>query len=717
MSDQLFLFPELASSASSETGAQFSPVVLDKVPSAISSLSSEDVSDKIFKAKAVLKWLLSHHRTAFSTSYGKDSSATLGLALAAAAELAQANQPIHPFVVLTADTGCENPSIKALADRETRKVEAWIKRFDLPATTHVSYPSLSSQFAVAVLGGRALPSIAGTKRDCTSDWKVVLLTRLRKQVLGSNNLSSGSFVCSVTGVRRSESAVRAGNLAARRESDIEIVQTSANGNVALAPIIEWSYDDVFEYLGLCANGLEETYSDMADVISTYRDAIGECVLMSSDEANVNASKPCSARFGCWNCLQVKDDRSMDKMVEEPQHAYMKPLAAFRTFLKNTYHDQSRRTWVGRSIDENGYIRFAIDGYSPAMLQDLLKYALTIDIEEREAAARLGISPRFQIVSLENLLAISAHWSLQGFSLPYTALAIYKEIVNGKRYSIPDVPESPKQPIPPARYIHVGKGWEQGVNWQYTGLRDVMADAFGGEGCIGHKEIVSKGQVCTVMDVNTSELFSIDPEGATMFMLFEMDRLVDEWHGPAARPQILWEGHHVAAIEYRFYASYGLLSLAKGQIGKIDEILRRTSYRERLGLAGYHYDHDRALALSVAAPTPIVPSQAERESMMRADVAALRARKRSKLSQRRLNLVDLASDWAPDVNWRRLVQQKTLRMVAIPRSRRGRLVLRHLISIYDLLTFLKETPEVMRRVHAHRGKKTQPMAVELFRLAA
>ena len=714
MSDQLFLFPELASFASREVGTQFSPVVLDKVPFAISSLPSEDISDKIFKAKAVLKWLLSNHRTGFSTSYGKDSSTTLGLALAAAAELAQANQPIQPFVVLTADTGCENPSVKALADRETRKVEAWINRFALPATTHVAHPSLSSQFAVAVLGGRALPSIAGTKRDCTSDWKVVPLSRLRKKVLGTNNIPAGAFVVSVTGVRRSESVVRAGNLAARRESDIEIVQTSAKGNVALAPIIEWSYDDVFEYLGLCANGLEETYSDMTDVINTYRDALGECALLSSDEANVNASKPCSARFGCWNCLQVKSDRSMDKMVEEAQHAYMKPLAAFRTFLKNTYHDQSRRTWVGRSIDENGYIRFAIDGYSPAMLQDLLKYALTIDIEEREAAASLGISPRFQIVSLESLLAISAHWSLQGFALPFTALALYRDIVNGKRYPIPDVP---KQPIPPARYIHVGKGWDQGANWQYTGLRDVMADAFGGEGCIGHKEIISKGQVCTVMDVNISELFSIDPEGATMFMMFEMDRLVDEWHGPAARRHVLWEGHHVAAIEYRFYASYGLLSMAKGQIGKIDEILRRTSYRERLGLAGYHYDHNRAMALSVAAPTPIVPSQAEREIVMRADVAALRATKRSRLSQTRLNLVDLASDWAPDVNWRRLVQQKTLRMIAIPRSRRGRLVLRHLISIYKLLAFLKENPEVMRRVQAFRGKKKQTKSVELFSLAA
>ena len=226
------------------------------------------------------------------------------------------------------------------------------------------------------------------------------------------------FALPLEGVGKSESVVRATNVTRRKESDVAIVQTNVDGNVALAPILGWDWDDVFGFLGLCANGIETTYSDMRDVIDTYREATGECVIASSDEEDAKASKPCQSRFGCWNCLQVKDDRSMDQMVQEPQHAYMKPLARFRTFLKNTFYDLSRRTWVGRTIDENGYIRFAVDGYSPAMLQELLKYALTIDVEEREAAARLGIAPRYQIVSLEALFAISAAWSLQGFSRPY-----------------------------------------------------------------------------------------------------------------------------------------------------------------------------------------------------------------------------------------------------------------------------------------------------------
>lgn len=684
----------------------FEPIEIADAPAVIRLMPESEIGEKIAKAKAVMKWLLTTYRTAFSTSFGKDSSATLGLAMAAAAELVQEQRAIHPFVVMTADTGVENPSVRALAEREMAKVNEWITRYSLPATTHVAYPHLASQFAVAVIGGRALPSMFGGKRDCTSDWKSGPLTRLRKQVLGSNNIADGKFVVSVTGVRKSESSVRAGNLALRRESATQVMQTNADGNVALAPIIDWSWDDVFDYLGLCSNGIEKTYSDMADVIDTYRDAMGECVLLSSDDANAKASKPCQSRFGCWTCLQVQDDRSMDQMVTEPKHAYMRPLAKFRSFLKNTYYDLSRRTWVGRTIDENGYIRFAVDGYSPEQLQDLLKYALTIDIEERQAAKRLGIAPRFQIISMEALLSISAHWSLQGFALPYTALKLFRDIERGARYPVPDVAEFPKVPIPAARFIQVGSSWNQGEAWQYTGLRDVMSEAFAGfdgGGCIGNRTIKTQGELRTVMNVNTADMFSIDPEGAALFFDFELDRLVDEWHGPTARKPLLIEGHHVAGVEYRFYASYGLLSVAKGQLSRIDEILRRTAYRERLGLAGYHYDHERALAMSVEVPVPIIPSPKEVVAKHHAKVAGLRAYKRRLIEQKRFNLIDLYQDWAPDVSWRRLVQAGALPMIAIPRGRRGRLVLRHLISPYRLLNFLAANPLVLQRVRAHRTK--------------
>ena len=45
---------------------------------------------------------------------------------------------------------------------------------------------------------------------------------------------------------------------------------------------------------------------------------------------------------------------------------------------------------------------------------------------------------------------------------------------------------------------------------------------------------------------------------------ELDRYVDDWHGPAARPMLAMENHHVAGVEYRTYVSYGLLSIGRGR---------------------------------------------------------------------------------------------------------------------------------------------------------
>lgn len=233
--------------------------------------------------------------------------------------------------------------------------------------------------------------------------------------------------------------------------------------------------------------------------------------------------------------------------------------------------------------------------------------------------------------------------------------------------------------------------------------------------MGNKEIVSQGKATTVMDVNTADLFSVDAESAGLFMEFEMDRLVDEWHGPNARRGYLMEGHHMSGISYRFMLQYGMISVAKGQLGRIDAILKRSAYRERLGLAGYNYDHDHALSLSVERSVPVIPSPAEVMARHNTTVRAVREEKRRTLRERRISLAQLYTDWAPDVPWRRLIQTKTLRMIAIPRQRKGTLVLRHLITPYDLLAFLVKNPLILQRVSQHRRAKRQ--SYDLFRMAA
>ena len=82
------------------------------------------------------------------------------------------------------------------------------------------------------------------------------------------------------------------------------MENRANGK---SRIIEWSYDDVFTYLGMCSNGLEETYSDFSRVIEIYREATGECVIAGSDSNRTAAA--CGSRTGCFTCLPDEPARN------------------------------------------------------------------------------------------------------------------------------------------------------------------------------------------------------------------------------------------------------------------------------------------------------------------------------------------------------------------------------------------------------------------------
>jgi len=166
MLTQTVLFPELERRQSRCNGEEFSPMVIAEAPEVVRQMPTTTIEEKIAKAKTVLKWVMSRYSTAYSTSHGKDSSTTVGLALSAAAEMARDGIPVKPFVILTADTGVENSAIAALAHQEMGKITAWIERHGLPGSMHVAEPHLASTFAVSIIGGRAIPSMQGHKRDC-----------------------------------------------------------------------------------------------------------------------------------------------------------------------------------------------------------------------------------------------------------------------------------------------------------------------------------------------------------------------------------------------------------------------------------------------------------------------------------------------------------------------------------------------------------------------
>lgn len=381
----------------------------------------------------------------------------------------------------------------------------------------------------------------------------------------------------MTGVRRDESVARALSIASRAEQALN-TWTDADGRLRLSPLLDWTADDVWTYLGLCNAGVVEAYSDFEETMRVYQAAGGSGCVVVADAELEKRSKPCSSRFGCWVCTAVREDKSLHQMIDSDptRYGYMRPLAALRDFIANTQYDWSRRQYVGRSID-NGHITIAADTYSPHMLAELLRYALSV---QRETGV--------EVVNPAQLLAIDARWSQYAIAPPFAALRIWRDIERGLRCMPPAVRRTPKTPVPRLGLIHVGDDWNDDVqsDLEVTGLRDPMWELYG-ESCGPDLRTLSNGR--SVVDVEGDS--EIDVEDAWLFLDFEMDRMLQE---RAGADQDWTNG-------YRTYVSLGLLRPAKGSTRRVDEILRRSQWRQRHGLHGQQDPRDLERRLTVRFP--------------------------------------------------------------------------------------------------------------------
>ena len=527
-----------------------------------------------------------------SFSSGKDSVCLLMLTLMAAEKaVTEGKKPV--LWIQNADTGVENPLVSSHARTEMRKAKAYAKSKGITVQIAVASPNLLSSWLIRVVGGRALPSFPQANADCSIEWKQVPMQSMRKKLLARLNKDSGKEPVTLTGSRFAESASRSGKMRARGETATTPFRNKA-GELVLSPICMWSDDDVWEVLGMVRNGMIQSYTDAEDLHNFYRDAGPTSCAVVNDailEGGTSSRGGCGARSGCWCCVQVASDTSMENLLDKPEYEFMRGLNDLREFIANTQHDMNRRQWIGRSI-RHGYFAVQPDALHPSMLRELFRYVLTVQMREEEDSSSLGIYPRFQLVTPGSIVALDAMWSLQGYHPPFTALEDYRDIViNGVRYDIPKIePMAAPKEWPEPRFLYVGADWDSELRMEepFTGLRDPFTESMTElSGCIQTRQLTN-GR--TVIDIPEATFFSVDEEGASMLLEFELDHLLD------TRRAVQTIGGY--AQGYLIYAQYGCLTLASGQSSSHDRFLRRTSYKERHGLCGPDYDKDALLAASV-----------------------------------------------------------------------------------------------------------------------
>ena len=507
--------------------------------------------------------MLEGHPIICAFSSGKDSSCLVSLVLDVARQMISEGIMPPPLTTVHSNTGIEQPEVTRLATEEMRRMRAYAKEHGIELTVRVGKPTLSSTWQVKTIGGRGIPSFPDGQGSCSQDLKIAPNTRLLKIAMAELGHRPGLKAPVVmTGVRMTESAARDVRIAKRGEV-AEGIWENDHGQLRASPILDWETDDVWTYLGLAAAGEYSAYSKFEKVMELYAAAGGSSCVIVADMKTAGKTTGCGARTGCYLCVRVGSDRSMEQMIEgDPaRYGYMKPLSALRDFVAHSQYDWSLRQYIGRTIDEDGFIKIQADTYSPEMIRNLLGYALTAQIES-------GVT----IIDHQMLVAIDARWSLYGLHAPFSALKLFFEVEDGLRMYPPTIERVPKTPLPVLGKLYVGNSWSE-INGPMYGLRDAVREMHA-ESCGLEMKVLKNGLL--VIDDESPDGIDVDPESAMDFVEFFGREMVNSH---------CRNDHHDWATGYLTYLQYGTVAISKGKSKQIDETLRRTRWRQEHNLHG------------------------------------------------------------------------------------------------------------------------------------
>lgn len=279
-------------------------------------------------------------------SGGKDSTLVAHLIIDHLLELPRSERTRAVHIVAN-DTLVESPLVIGHIKAVQAEIERAAQAFDLPLIVATTRPDDNHTFWVNMIG-RGYPSPNRTFRWCTDRMKIQPTSRYVKL-----QADAAGEVILLLGVRRSESALRAGSVARYDNGERLNKHNDLPGCLVFRPIVELDTDDVWEFLSENAPPWGGSHDRL---IKLYRDAGGgECPVVTS-KADAPSCGSTSSRFGCWTCTVVEKDRSLEGFVDSGFGQFV-PLLNFRDWLVEIRNDPHRR--LGRRRD--GRLTIASNG--------------------------------------------------------------------------------------------------------------------------------------------------------------------------------------------------------------------------------------------------------------------------------------------------------------------------------------------------------------------
>lgn len=373
-----------------------------------------ELADQYLEADRVNRpWIIGY-------SGGKDSTVLLMLTWYALIQLREQGKELNRQVyVVNNDTLVENPIIEEYVVGVLEMIKEAAKRQDLPIQVKITTPALEDTFWSCVIG-KGYPVPNNSFRFCTEKMKI----KPTSNFITSQVAADGEAIVLV-GTRYDESQHR--SLSIKRHEIIghRLSKHPLNANTyTYAPIKSLMTEEIWGII----NTLPSPWGfDNRILFNIYKDATSddyECPDVVTDDSHKTCGQ---SRFGCWICTVVKDDKSMNALIQSGV-TWMKPLLDFRNRLVENRNNSDLRCATRRNgqaaVDETGH---NLGNYTMEYRIQLLRELLQVQRDTQEYRSSVDL------ISSQELIAIQIIWYRDG-NFTTTVNDIYNEVYG---YDIPN----------------------------------------------------------------------------------------------------------------------------------------------------------------------------------------------------------------------------------------------------------------------------------------
>lgn len=346
-------------------------------------------------------------------SGGKDSTALLQLVWLAIKQVPENCRTRKVYVVCN-DTLVENPIIVDHVKTVLSKIEIAAIEQNIPVEVKMTRPRLEDSFWVNIVG-RGYPVPNNAFRWCTDKMKVKPTSRFI-----SEQVAEDGEAIILIGTRKAESATRAKSIKKHEIRGKRLTKHPNQANTFVySPIKELLLEEVWYII----NAMTSPWgADNSKLFQIYADASAddyECPTVVTDKSHSSCGQ---SRFGCWTCTVVKEDKSMQALVDKGS-SWMEPLLELRSQMVKDRNVSENRM----SIRRNGQTAITEDGHNIGTYNEEYRAKLLQDILKTQYKLQ-KYKPELELITNQELVAIQVIWH-RDLCFKNQVSKIYNDIYN------------------------------------------------------------------------------------------------------------------------------------------------------------------------------------------------------------------------------------------------------------------------------------------------